>query len=374
MLFSLFHVFSLQHGIRARNILGFLRRRRHWYPIRQPLRPVVALQRRALQRRLVVALPAVAPCCQPPSCGLRPDLVASCPPSRPAHPSTIAPSRRPAAPSGHRPASRRALLPAVALPSCRSSVWSSPCLRLTVAPCPSVASCPAVVPCHRVTSRRALSSRPSSRRVPACDRVSRIAVNAFNMYRVSRIAVNAFNTYRVVRIAVNAYSTKPSPSTSPCFSAPCQLLRALLLRARALPASPRPASAASPRPAFRVNVARALLQLLCSVTLRSAALCCCVPNLPSALPSALQTSCLPPCRPTSALPGAVSVDADALQLTPTPTPCCRSRRRRLAATARAFVWPFPSSRPSLPRWLLLSSWPSRPPCRHPLMSLSLLIL
>ena len=267
-------------------------------PIRQPLRPVVALQRRALQRRLVVALPAVAPCCQPPSCGLRPDLVASCPPSRPAHPSTVAPGRRPAAPSGHRPASRRALLPAVALPSRRSRVWSSPCLRLTVAPCPSVASCPAVAPCHRVTSRRALSSRTSSHRVPACD-------------RVSRIAVNAFNTYRVVRIAVNACSTKPSPSTSPCFSAPapcfsapapcqllralpCQLLRALLqllLRAqllrvnvaRALPASPRPASAAvllralllralpaslrpaSPRPACT--------QLLCSVALRSAALC-----------------------------------------------------------------------------------------------------
>ena len=127
----------------------------------------------APRRRRV--LPSVAPCptanrrvrlspCsavwsspyQPSSCGLRPHLVASCPPSRPAHPSTVASGRRPAvpcpaAPSGHRPASRRALLPVVALPSRRSSVWSSPCLRLTVAPCPSVASCPAVAPCHRAS-------------------------------------------------------------------------------------------------------------------------------------------------------------------------------------------------------------------------------
>ena len=37
-------------------------------PIRQPSRLVVALQRLALQRRLVIALPAVAPCCQPSPC------------------------------------------------------------------------------------------------------------------------------------------------------------------------------------------------------------------------------------------------------------------------------------------------------------------
>ena len=62
---------------------------------------------------------------------------------------------------------------------------------------------------------------------------------------------------------------------------------------------------------------------------------------------------------------AADADANALLPKPTLTPC---------RYCSACVWPFPSSRPSLPRWLLLSSWPSRPPCRHPLMSLSLLIL
>ena len=62
-----------------------------------------------------------------------------------------------------------------------------------------------------------------------------------------------------------------------------------------------------------------------------------------------------------------ATDADANALLPKPTlPPCRH--------CSPLVWPFPSSQPSLPRRLLLSSWPSRSPGRHPLMSLSHLIL
>ena len=301
-------------------------------PIRQPLRPVVALQRRALQRRLVVALPAVAPCCQPPSCGLRPDLIASCPPSRPAHPSTVAPGRRPAAPcpaapSGHRPASRRALLPAVALPSRRSSVWSSPCLRLTVAPCPSVASCPAVAPCHRVTSRRALSSRPSSCRVqPPCPSLR--SCIAYRRQRLQHVSCSAYRSQRLLyeALAVNV---------------------ALLLRA--LPASLRPASFSAPcfscfsAPSFSASTSpapsqllRALLQLLCfSAPCFSAPwqLLRALPALSYALPSALQTHRRPAwCGERGRQRPAAEADADALPLLLVPLfgHSCLACRRCLA--------------------------------------------
>ena len=147
---------------------------------------------------------------------------------------------------------------------CRPSTWLPPCLASWYRPDAPASSRPAAA---------------SSRRVPACYLVSRIAVNAANAYRVSRIAVNA---------------------------------------ARALPA-------ACSRPAHALLLRPGIISPLTSCFSFSA-LCCCVPKLPSPLPSScvllpviapaveLPTSCCPVVThcPAGALPSA-------LQL---PTPCC----------------------------------------------------
>ena len=291
-------------------------------PICQPSRLVVALQRRACS--------AVW--------------------SSPCQPSRLATSRCPAQPPIKRlvvalPALDRRALPLCrvlpsrrALPSCDQP--SRPVISPVQPPRPAAVSQPAIV--YRVSpSTPALSYR-----------VVRIAVSC-SAYRSQRLlyealAVNVALLLRALLLCARALPTSPRPAlpASPrpaSFSSPCQLLRAL-------PASPRPASAASPRPASprqrrprpasfsapcfsccasprpasprpaSASPRLACAQLLCSVALRSAALCCCVPNLPSALPSALQTHLHPAwCgergrrRPTA--------DANANALLPKPTPC-----------------------------------------------------
>ena len=124
---------------------------------------------------------------------------------------------------------------------CRRSAWLPPCLASWYRP-----DAPA-------SSRLAAAYRPaaaSSRRVPACYRVSRIAVNAANAYRVSRIAVNA---------------------------------------ARALPAAcSRPAHALLLRPGI-ISPLTSCFSFSAPCPRSAAALCCCVPKLPSPLPSSRLT-------------------------------------------------------------------------------------
>ena len=294
---------------------------------------------------------------------------------------------------------------------CRRSAWLPPCLASWYRPdAPALSRLAAAYRPAAASSRRVQPSRPAAASQPAI------------MYRVSpstpptRIAVNAARALPAAcSRPAHALLLRPgiiSPLTS-CFSfsAPCPRSAAAFLichrpchRRASLSRRtlPRPAivvrPAASHRPCRRA--ASILLPSRHARSSRRPAVSPCCHRWSSlltkptadALPSALQTPCLPPCRlPTLCLPPCSCRRPVAPTTHLRPAWCGERGRRRPAADAdanallpkptltpfrycSAFVWPFLSSRPSLPRRLLLSSWPSRPSWRHPLMSLSLLIL